>query len=249
MTRLLALCVIALCAAAPVAAAELNVLAAASLIEVLRELAPPFQVATGHTLRFNFGASGALVRQIQEGAPADVILCADELRVDQLENAGLLLAGTRRTVLANTLVVVVAAEGGASVATLADLTKADCRRLAIGDPATVPAGTYTKAHLQALGLWESLLARLVPLATVRAVLAAVEAGNADAGFVYRTDALRAKRVKIAVAVPRAEGPRITYPLAVLRGARSPAAGRAFVAYLTGAEAQKVFAKFGFLPPS
>ena len=248
MKRSIVILAATLCATALAPAAELNVFAAASLSDAFQELAPPFQAATGHTLRCNFGASGALTRQIKEGAPADVIFSADEQRVDQLENAGLLLPGTRKTILANTLVLVVAADGGAPVTALADLTKADIRRVAIGEPATVPAGTYAKAHLQKLGLWQPLLDKLVPLDTVRAVLAAVESGNAEAGFVYRTDALISKKVKIAVAVPRAEGPKITYPVAVLKDARSPEAARALVAFLAGPEAQKVFAKFGFLPP-
>jgi molybdate transport system substrate-binding protein len=248
MKRSIAFLAALLCPAALTAAAELNVFAAASLSDAFQELVPQFQAATGHTLRCNFGASGALARQIKEGAPADVIFSADELRVDQLEKAGLLLPGTRKTILANTLVLVVAADDGAPVATLADLTKADIRRIAIGEPATVPAGTYAKEHLQRLGLWQPLLDKLVPIDTVRAVLAAVEAGNAEAGFVYQTDALISKKVKIAVAVPRAKGPKITYPVAVLKDARSPEAARALVAFLAGPEAQKVFAKFGFLPP-
>jgi len=228
-------------------AAELNVFAAASLSDALKELAPRFQAATGHTLRFNFGASGTLVRQIKEGAPADLILSADELRVDQLDKAGLLLPGTRKTILANTLVLVVAAESGALVAKLSDLTKPELRHLAIGEPATVPAGTYTKELLQKLSLWAPLQGRLVPLDNVRAVLAAVESGNAEAGFVYRTDALISKKVKIAVEVPLADGPKITYPVAVLKDSKQPTAAQALAGYLAGPEAQAVFARYGFLP--
>jgi len=229
-------------------AAEITVFAAASLSDSLKELAPRFQAVTGHTLRFNFGASGALARQIKEGAPADVIVSADELRVDQLEKAGLLLPGTRRTIVANQLVVVVAADDGARVKALADLAKPDVRRLAIGEPATVPVGTYTKEHLQKAGLWQQLLDKMVPLDTVRAVLAAVESGNAEAGFVYKTDALISKRVRIAVEVPLAAGPKITYPVAVLKDSKQPDAARAFADYLAGAEAQAVFLRYGFLLP-
>ena len=247
--KILPLLLLALVATTVAVAAELNVFAAASLSDALKEIAKTYEPASGDKLRFNFGASGALARQIKEGAPADVIFSADELRVDQLEKAGLLLPGTRKTILANTLVLVVAAENGAPVASLADLTKAEVRHVAIGEPATVPAGTYAKEHLQKNGLWEPLAGKLVPLDTVRAVLAAVEAGNADAGFVYQTDALISKKVKIAVAVARADGPKITYPVAVLRDAKSPEAGRALAAFLAGPEAQKVFAKYGFLPPN
>jgi molybdate transport system substrate-binding protein len=233
----------------PAVAAEVTVFAAASLSDAFKEIAPLYTQATGDTLRFNLGASGALTRQIKEGAPADVIFSADELRVDQLEKAGLLMPGTRRTVLANTLVVVVAAEGGAPVKLLADLAKADVRHIAIGEPATVPVGTYTKEYLQKNGHWEMLIDKMVPLDTVRAALAAVESGNAEAGFVYKTDALISKKVKIAIEVPQSEGPKITYPVAVLKDAKQPVAAKALVEFLTGASTQKVFAKFGFLPPN
>jgi len=232
-----------------VSAAEVTVFAAASLSDAFKEIVPLYTRATGDTLRFNFGASGALARQIKEGAPADVIFSADELRVEQLDKAGLLLPGTRRTLLANTLVIVVAAEGGASVKTLADLAKADVRRIAIGEPATVPVGTYTKEYLQKTGDWKKLIDKMVPLDTVRAALAAVESGNAETGFVYKTDALISKKVKIAIEVPLAEGPKITYPVAVLKDAKQPEAAKALVEFLAGADAQKVFAKFGFLPPN
>jgi molybdate transport system substrate-binding protein len=230
-------------------AAEVTVFAAASLSDAFKEIAPLYTKATGHTLRFNFGASGALARQIKEGAPADVIFSADELRVDQLEKAGLLLPGSRRTLLANTLVIVVAVDGGAQVKTLGDLARAEVKRIAIGEPATVPVGTYTKEYLQKTGDWKKLIDKLVPLDTVRAALAAVESGNAEAGFVYKTDALISKKVKIAIEVPLAEGPKITYPVAVLKDAKQAAAATALAEFLAGADAQKVFAKFGFLPPN
>jgi molybdate transport system substrate-binding protein len=230
-------------------AAELTVFAAASVSDALTEIAPAYTRATGDTLRFNFGASGTLARQIKEGAPADLILSADELRVDQLEKAGLILPGTRQTILANQLVVVVAAENGAAIPALADLAKPAVRRIAIDEPATVPAGTYAKQLLEKLGLWTLVSEKTVPLDNVRAVLAAVEAGNAEAGFVYRTDALISKRIRVAVLVPLAEGPKITYPVAVVRSTKEPAAAKAFAAFLARPEAQKVFAKFGFLPPN
>lgn len=228
-------------------AAEVTVFAAASLSDSLKELAPRFKAGSGHTLRFNFGASGTLARQIKEGAPADVIISADELRVDQLEKAGLLLPGSRRTVLANLLVLVVDASGPALVASLQDLSKPEIRRIVIGDPATVPVGTYTREHLQKLGLWKALIDKMVPVDNVRAALAAVEAGNAEVGFVYRTDALISRKVRIAVEVARLEGPSITYPAAVLRDAPQSEAARAFVEYLSSTEAQAVFVKYGFLP--
>ena len=245
--RLLAVTVF-LAAASLATAAQLTVFAAASLSDALSEIGPLFTTATGHSVRFNFGASGALARQIKEGAPADVFFSADELRADELEKAGLLLAGTRRTLLANQLVVIVAAESPAPVASVADLGRPAIRRIAIGEPATVLAGTYARAYLQKVKLWPSLGDKFIPVENVRAVLAAVESGNVDAGFVYKTDAFTSKKTAIAVAIPLAEGPRITYPVAVVKDTRHADAARAFIAFLAGDVAQKAFARSGFLAP-
>jgi molybdate transport system substrate-binding protein len=245
-SRLIALLVVFGAVAA--GAADLTVFAAASLSDALVAISPAYTRATGHTLRFNFGASGLLARQIQEGAPADVFFSADELRMDQLGQAGLLLPGTRHTLLANTLAIVVAVEGGAPVKTVGDLAQAGVRRIAIGEPATVPAGTYAKQYLQRIDLWQPLLGKLVPLDNVRAVLAAVESGNAEAGIVYRTDALISRKVRAVVEVPSAEGPKITYPAAVINATKQPGAARALVEFLASPEAQVVFARYGFLLP-
>ena len=241
-------CLLAVCLASFTAlpAVELNVFAAASLSDALKEIAPLCAKATGDTLIFNFGASGTLARQIKEGAPADVFFSADELRLDQLDTAGLLLAGTRRTLLANTLVLVIPADQPGPVS-FAALTQPSVRHIALGLASTVPAGTYAHTHLLKLNLWEPLQPKFVFLENVRAVLAAVESGNADAGIVYKTDALSSKKVKIALAVPRDEGPAITYPAAVVKAAPSPDAARRLLSWLAENEARAVFARHGFLP--
>ncbi len=228
-------------------AAEVRVFAAASLANALGDIVPLFAKTSGDRVRLNLGGSGTLARQIREGAPADVFFSADEQRMDELASAGALLPGSRRTVLSNALVLVVAATDGAPVTTLADLVKPGVHRIAVGDPAIVPAGTYTEQLLKKLQLWDPLRARLVPLENVRAVLAAVEAGNADAGFVYQTDARISPKVRIAVALAPGEGPPITYPVAVVKDSKDPLAAKRFVACLLSPEAQAIFAKYGFLP--
>jgi len=217
-------------------AADLNVFAAASLSEALAQVGADYGRATGDHVRFNFGGSGALVS-------------ADELRVDQLEKAGLIIPGTRRAILANQLVVIVPAAENSPVVSPADLEGAGIRRIAIGQPDLVPAGAYAREYLERLGLWEGVRRRLVPLDNVRAVMEAVGSGDVEAGFVYRTDALFSGRVRVAISVPLADGPRITYPVAVIRSTREPGAAKSFAAFLSGAEAQAVFAKFGFLQPN
>ena len=233
--------------ATPLFAVELNIFAAASLSDALKEIATTYAPASGDKLVLNLAASSALARQIQEGAPADVFFSADEARMDDLARAGLLAEGTRRTLVGNTLVIVVNAEGGAAVSAPADLGKPFVGRLALAEPQTVPAGIYAKANLQKAGLWSQVIDKTVPTENVRACLAAVEAGNADAGIVYKTDALISKKVRIAFAVPAAEGPKISYPVAVLKDAKQAEAARTFAAHLASPEAAAVFAKYGFLP--
>jgi molybdate transport system substrate-binding protein len=228
------------------AAAELTVFAAASLSDALTEIAPLYAKSSGHTLVFNFGSSGTLARQIKEGAPADLMFSADELRLDQLAKENLLLPGTRRTLLTNTLVLIIPA-GKSTPATFAELANPAVRRIALGHPDTVPAGTYARTHLRTLELWDPLQPKFVFLDNVRSVLAAVEAGNADAGIVYRTDALASKKVKTSVSVPHAEGPAITYPAAVVQSSPSPDLARELLTWLASATATEVFTRHGFLP--
>jgi molybdate transport system substrate-binding protein len=228
------------------AAGEVTVFAAASLADALRELAAAYQQATGETVRLNLGASSTLARQIQEGAPADLFFSADEAKMDALERAGLLEPGTRRSLLSNSLVVVVAADSAIRLASVRELTAPAVRRLAVAEPETVPAGIYARAYLDKQGLWRVLAPKIVPTENVRAVLAAVASGDVDAGFVYRTDALSTRQVRVAWAIPREDGPRISYPLAVVKGGDNPAGGRRFLAWLTSAAGKSVFVKYGFI---
>lgn len=227
-------------------AADLNVFAAASLSDALKDIAQAYEPASGDQLVCNLGGSSALALQIKNGAPADVFFSADEAKMDDLARAGLIVPNTRRSLLSNTLVIVVNADGGAAIAAPADLAKASTGRLALAEPQTVPAGIYAKEWLQKTGLWKKVIDRVVPTENVRACLAAVESGNVGAGIVYKTDALISKKVKIAFEIGVADGPKISYPLAVVRGGKHPDAARRFTAYLAGPEAGAVFKKYGFL---
>jgi molybdate transport system substrate-binding protein len=127
----------------------------------------------------------------------------------------------------------------------ADLTHPAIRHLSMGDPKAVPAGIYAKAWLEKAGLWEKLQSRIVPAENVRAALAVVESGNAEAGIVYKTDATISKKIVVAFEVPTAEGPKITYPAAVVSDSRNKEAARRFLTYLSDKKADETFAKFGF----
>lgn len=227
-------------------AAELHVFAAASLTDALQEIAAAYEKAGGDRIALNLGASSTLARQIQEGAPADLFLSADEEKMDGLEKRGLVLAGTRRSVLSNTLVIVVPMDGGLPIASPQDLASPRVRAIALAEPQTVPAGIYAKEYLRKLKLWSKVIDRVIPTENVRAALAAVESGNVDAAIVYKTDAGISKKVRIAYEVPRAEGPKISYPFAVLKESENPEAAHRFLAYLGSKPALDVFREFGFL---
>lgn len=244
--RRFVLCLLAALVAAPLTAAEVNVFAAASLADALREIAASYEKSSGDKIVLNLGASSTLARQIQEGAPADLFLSADEAKMNSLEKKGLLLAGTRKSVLSNTLVIVVPVDSNAKISSAADLAAASIRAIALAEPQTVPAGIYAKEYLQKLGLWRKVIDRVIPTENVRAALAAVESGNVDAGIVYKTDAGISKKVRVAYEVPQAEGPVISYPFAVLAGSDKREAARKFLAHLASPAALDVFRKYGFL---
>ncbi len=224
----------------------LEVAAAASLAEALDEVAAAWRGAPGGAaVRANVAASNTLARQLEHGAPADVFLSADEAQMDRLEAAGLLIPGTRVDLLTNRLVIVTPARSALRLASARDLLQPAVERLALGDPEAVPAGVYARRHLEALGLWRDLSPRVVAADSVRGALAAVASGNADAGLVYRSDALGQPRVRIALDIPADEGPRIVYPAAILRASRRPELARRFLDYLRGPQAAEVFGRRGF----
>ena len=218
--------------------------AAASLTNALTEIGAAHEKATGDKVIFNFAASNTLARQIEAGAPADVFFSADEAQMDALANKGLIDKATRKALLGNTLVIVTAPDGPA-IAKVADLGGPAIKRISVGNPKAVPAGVYAKKHLEKLGLWETLQPKLVPAENVRAALAVVESGNAEAGIVYKTDAAISKKVKVALEIPAAEGPKIVYPVALVAESRHAAAAKKFLARLAGKEAGVVFTKLGF----
>lgn len=230
------------------ASGELTIFAAASLTDALGELAAAYEKEGGPHVALNLGASSALARQIVAGAPADLFVSADEAKMDDLAKRGLILRGTRRDLLSNTLVVVVPAASAVRlhIASAADLAGPEVHRLALADPSAVPVGIYAKEYLQKKGVWDRVSGRVVPTEDVRASLAAVGSGNVEAGIVYKTDALISKRVRVAFEVPRAEGPKIAYPFAVAAATKHPEAARKLLAFLASPRAALVFRRYGFL---
>ena len=227
-------------------ATEVRVFAAASLTDALREIAGAYERRTGDRIVFNFGASSILARQIEQGAPADLFLSADEEKMNALAKGGLIDARTRTSVLSNTLVIVVPRDGGQRIAAAHDLAAKPIRSIALAEPSSVPAGIYARQWLMACGLWDRVKGKVIPTDNVRAALAAVESGNVDAAIVYKTDALLSREVRIAYAVPREAGPAISYSFAVVTEAEHPQAARRLLAHLRSKPALDVFARHGFL---
>lgn len=240
----------ALVAALPLLAAaqELTVSAAASLTNAFNELAPKFEATRpGVKLRFNFAASGVLLQQIAQGAPVDVFVSADQATVTRGIEQKLFDADTKRDFAANTVVLVVPAQGGPEVKALADLGGAGVKRIAIGKLATVPVGRYTRETLDSARLWTALEPKFVYADSVRQVLDYVARGEADAGFVYRTDASIGGD-KVRVALTATGHTPVTYPVVAVSESRNKALAKDFIAFLLTPAAQDVLARYGFGKP-
>ncbi|HEX7728821.1 MAG TPA: molybdate ABC transporter substrate-binding protein, partial [Terracidiphilus sp.] len=217
---------------------------AASLQDAVQEIEIAYQRAHPDVeFRNNFGSSGTLAREIENGAPVDAFLSAGETPMAQLEKEGLLAAGSRIDLLRNNLVLI--APRDSKLKGFEDLRGSKIKTVALGDPASVPAGHYGEQTLRALGLYDTLRGKLVLGKDVRQVLAYVETGNADAGLVYSTDVLVSGHVRVVETAPESAHDPIVYPAAVLAGAKNAEAARAFLVALTGPDARDVFVRRGF----
>jgi len=228
---------------------EIAVYAATSTRDALQALEAAYERDHSVDLVFNFGSSGDLSRQIVAARKADVFLSADDQEMDEVEAAGLVAAGTRRPLLSNQLVVVEPADAPSIFTNPfepAQLADPRVRRLSLADVDAVPAGRYAKAWLEKTGTWKDVSDRILPGVDVRAALAAVESGGAQAGIVYRTDVARSKEARIVCAVPIDQGPRISYPVAVIAGLPGESEARAFVDLLASPGARSVFEETGFV---
>lgn len=231
----------------PATAAPVRVFAASSLTEALNDVADAY-ARTGLTRpTLVFGASSALARQIEAGAPAAIYFSADAAWMDYLAARKLLAAGSRRSLLSNRLVLVVPADAPTRIVIRRGFDFAGLigdGRWSTGDPDSVPVGKYAKAALTRLGVWNAVEARLARAENVRAALAFVETGAARAGIVYATDARASNKVAVAGIFPASSHPPIVYPVAAI--GKPGAEARAFLAFLAGPEARAAYAARGFL---
>jgi molybdate transport system substrate-binding protein len=225
--------------------ANLLVSAAASLKDALEEVKPLYrQTKSNVNVAYNFGASGPLQQQIENGAPADIFVSAAQKQMDALESKNLILKDTRRNLLTNRLVLIVP-KTSSSITDFTQLTGSNIKKIVIGEPKSVPVGQYAEEVFTNLGILEQIRPKLVLGNNVRQVLAAVESGNADAGVVYTTDAKTSNQVKVVATVAENLHSKIVYPVAVLKTSKNASAAREYVDFLSNNQAKTVFEKYGF----
>jgi molybdate transport system substrate-binding protein len=228
-------------------AVELTVSAASSLSEAFKVLAQAFEARHPESrVRLNLGASGVLMRQIQQGAPVDVLASADAESLDQAERLGLLRADTRAVFTANRLVLA-QPRSAPPLADLAALQAPAVRRIALGQPTLVPAGRYARTALLQAGLWATLEPRYIYTQNGRQGLDYLARGEVDVAFLYATD-VPVRSAEVVAAFEIAGTGPIHYPVAVTAGSRQPAAATAFVAFLLDTEAQAILRQHGFRAP-
>jgi molybdate transport system substrate-binding protein len=226
---------------------DLTISAAISLKDALDQIQTLYAAEHSKTtLYFNLGASGTLQRQIEQGAPVDVFISASPKEMDSVESKSLLLPGTRRNLVKNSVVLVIPT-GKAGISSFQDLAKPAAKVIAIGDPQSVPAGKYGQEVLTHFGLFDQLKPKFVFAKDVRQVLTYVETDNADAGIVYATDARTSKSVSIVATAPEDSHSPVIYPVAVIKGSKNATEAKGFIDFLLSPKVRAVFKKYGFVP--
>ena len=226
----------------------LDVLAAASLTDAIKEINQVYTNARPWvTIVPNFASSGTLQVQIENGGACDVFISAAAAQMNNLQDKGLLVDGTRRNLLNNKVVLVVPNNSTLGLTSFSDLALSKVTSVAIGDPASVPAGTYAQQAFDLLGITDQVQPKYVMGADVRGVLAYVESGNIDAGIVYATDALTSDKVTVVASAPDEINSKIVYPMAITKNSKSQSEAQKYLDFLASDEAMAIFAKYGFSP--
>lgn len=229
------------------AASDLLVSAALSLKAPFEEFGRAYEKKNpGSKVVFNFAASGVLQKQIEAGAPTDVFASASPKEMDALNATGLLLAGSRADFAGNAVVLITATNAPVRISSFDDLKTGNLKRLAIGNPATVPAGKYAEETLKSLGLWDTLKTRLVYAEHVRQVMDYVARNEVEAGMVFFTDATaRNDDLKVIARAPMTSHKPVVYTIAAIKGAKNEKAARDFIALVMSKEGGEVLGKHGF----
>ena len=224
---------------------EINVSAAASLTDALIEIQKEYERQNEVVILYNFAASGALQKQIMEGAPCDLFLSASKQHMDALETEGLIVTESRADLLSNALTLIVSAEQEGTVKDYTDLTKPELTGISIGTPESVPAGKYAKQALENMGIWDKLGDKIIYAKDVRQVLEYVDTGNADCGLVYKSDTLSLKTGIAVMDLAESSHDPIVYPAALVKDSAQQQAAAEFYEFLQTEYAAGVFEKYGF----
>lgn len=223
----------------------LTVSAAVSLTDALNEIKIQYEKDHAVHLTFNLGGSGTLAQQIQQGAPADIFISANEDWMDTLEKNQDVLSNTRKDITGNSIVMIAGKDSNFDVKSISDMHLEKIDQIAIGNPESVPAGKYTKQTLENLHLWDSLSNKIVQAKDVRQVLSYVETGNTDIGFVYESDAKISGKIKILATANKDLHDPIIYPGAVTSETKHEKEAEEFLTYLQSEEAQEILDAYGF----
>jgi molybdate transport system substrate-binding protein len=233
-------------ASASAETAQLTVAAAASLTDVTAEIAEAYKaVAPDVELTFTYASSGNLQTQIEQGAPVDVFISAAQKQMDALQDQGLIDDGTRMDLLENKVVLIKPAASNMALTSFEDLATDMVSTVAMGDPASVPAGQYAEEVLTSLGIFDTVEEKANFGTDVRQVLTWVESGDVDCGIVYATDAATTDQVTVVCEAPEGSVKQIVYPAAMLAQCQNPDVATGFLEFLTSSDAQAIFEKYGF----
>jgi len=224
----------------------LTISAAASLTETMEELKTLYEKDYPNVnIIYNFGSSGSLQNQIEQGAEVDIFLSAAQKQMDNLENKGLILEGSRINLLENS-VVLITPKDVTNITSFNDIIGDNIERLALGEPKSVPAGEYAEEVFKNLGILDKIKSKSIYAKDVKEVLAWVETGNADAGVVYETDAKSSNKVTIVAKASSNSHEPILYPAAIIKSSKNIDAAKDFMKFLRSDEAKKVYEKYGFI---
>ena len=250
MLHLTVALLVLLAGAAPACAQEVIFSTAISMKDAVEELGRSFAAARpGLSLRYNFGSSGELQKQIEAGAPIDLFISAAQRQMDELQQKNLIVVASRRNFARNVLTVIKPSDSKLDLSKASDLLDPRIGKIVIGNPKTVPVGQYSEESLKALGLWERVQPKLVLAENVRQALDYVARGEVDAGFAYTTDAAIRRGPVVEAFRPAEDTYRpVIYPVAIVAGSKHQPVAQAFIDLLVGREGQSVLARFGFLPP-
>jgi molybdate transport system substrate-binding protein len=234
----------------PTATVEILVSAAASLQDSIKEVIAEYNKANPRIkISFNFGSSGALQQQIEQGAPVDIFISAGNKQITALLDKQLIERSSKVSLLSNSMVVIVPTDSKLALPSITELSKPDFAKIAIGDAEAVPAGSYAKEMLIFYKIWDTIQPKLIFTKDVRQVLSYVESGNVDAGFVYLTDALTSAKSKIALKGDSASHLPIEYPAGIVASTKHSKEANELLNYLKGKEATDIFKKYGFTKPA